>query len=254
MAFNSSSKRVFSVSANAETLTIVRRIWILSLNWTFAERIKRIVSSSFIALANASCIADSKFDHRLRNSPTRAMQRVSGSSFAKSITANFCSRNPCLLCVSPPIRKALPGNALKRHGRALLVVDAKLLAAVVSEIEFGDIALKMLFTNMVESPDEATLQEGEKAFNGVGVRDAAHVFAGSVAHCVVRFEVQTGHCVAHGIIGHEAGFLRDMALQERLERLDVHLRDVERTHFALRSTSETTFILWCPPWRTFLPF
>src|SRR5207245_11450333 len=92
-----------------------------------------------------------------------------------SIDREEFSQKPSLLCVSPPIRQALPGD--ERYGCALFVGHAKLRARVVSEVEFGDDPLKMLLANMVIRSDETALEDVEEALGGIDVGVAPMIVA-----------------------------------------------------------------------------
>src|SRR2546430_16710258 len=86
-------------------------------------------------------------------------------------------RNPRLLCVSPPICQALAGDALERDCSTLFIRHTELGAIVVSEVELGDIALKMLLANMVIRSDQAALEDVEEALGGIDMSGSASVFA-----------------------------------------------------------------------------
>lgn len=55
-----------------------------------------------------------------------------------------------------------------------------ILSVVVAEFELIEIAVKMLAGHLMERTDQATLEQAERAFNGVCVNVAAHVFAFAV--------------------------------------------------------------------------
>lgn len=69
--------------------------------------------------------------------------------------------------MSPPISQAFPGNALERVICALRISYAKRSAIVVSEVELGDITLKMLLTNLMICTDQAALEDVEEALGGI---------------------------------------------------------------------------------------
>src|SRR6266513_1869820 len=190
--------------------------------------------------ANRAIIFCSSFSSAACSSLTKAIR-------SRSIAAEPCSvisfsipsnspmispplRNPRLLCVSPPICQAFPGDALERNGSALLVCHAELDAIVVSEIELGDVTLKMLFANMVIRPDQAALQKREEAFNRIGVHDAAHILKLSMIDGVVTGELPAEFGIDAAFIGHEVRIALNLAHQDRLQGLGIHAVDVEGTH------------------------
>src|SRR5712675_2001625 len=135
--------------------------------------------------------------------------------------------NPFLLCVSPPIRQALPSDAFERVICALCVSHAKCGAIVVSEIELGDIALKMLLANMVIRPDQTALQDVEEGFRRVCVNVAAHVFALPVRDGRMSAEFIANGYVSAGFISHKMRFRSNLAAQDRRESLGIDVQNVK---------------------------
>lgn len=74
--------------------------------------------------------------------------------------------------VSRPIGEALSADAFERCMGAFSIGN---LAMIPAEIEFLDVALQVLFSDMVERPDQATLEQGEIAFDVVGMRSVAEI-------------------------------------------------------------------------------
>ena len=68
---------------------------------------------------------------------------------------------------SPPIGETLALDASERALGSSRVRDA---AGVVAEIEFADVALEVLGADVVIHAENAALQDGEVALDGVGVR------------------------------------------------------------------------------------
>src|SRR5688500_2783270 len=90
------------------------------------------------------------------------------------------------LHVSPPIRQALPANALECVVGALNIVYTKSGAEVVAEVELLHVAVKVLFANMMERADQAALEDRKVAFDRVGRDVAANIFACAMVHGLVR--------------------------------------------------------------------
>ena len=67
------------------------------------------------------------------------------------------------------IRQTLAGRAFDRDGLALHVVDAKLGARVLAEIELGQIAVQMLFAAVLINTDHAALKDAVISLDGVGI-------------------------------------------------------------------------------------
>ena len=65
------------------------------------------------------------------------------------------------LDISPPIGEALPLDALEDDIGALIIVNAKPDAFVVSEIELGEIALQVLLADVLIDTDDAALDDAE---------------------------------------------------------------------------------------------
>lgn len=84
--------------------------------------------------------------------------------------------------VSPPIRQALADDALEQLVGAGAIIDAKGLALVVAEVEFGEIALQVLRRHVVVRADDPALEDRKEVLNRVGVVEAARadVFFGRV--------------------------------------------------------------------------
>ena len=75
--------------------------------------------------------------------------------------------------VSPPIGEALPADTLQGNIGSGGVVKAQFHAVIGAEIEFGQIALQVLFPAMLIGPDHAALKDREEAFQRIRVNLAA---------------------------------------------------------------------------------
>lgn len=67
--------------------------------------------------------------------PLALRQRIKLKTCCLSVTAS----------VSPPIRQALPNNALERRLGALHIVNLKRRAVAIAEVKLGEIAVQMCF-------------------------------------------------------------------------------------------------------------
>src|SRR6266850_2729031 len=115
-----------------------------------------------------------------------------------ALALDFLFRQECSPLTSCSIGQAFALRADQQRGRAFGVVQASLnpasvklllsLAVVVAEIKLRTIALQMLRADMMESANDAALEYGEKPFDGVRMRIAAHVFPVHVVNRVVALE------------------------------------------------------------------
>lgn len=110
--------------------------------------------------------------------------------------------------ISCLIRKALSSKALERDIGTLFVIDAKLDAGVLPEIELGKIPVKMLNIDVLVNADKAALQNRKEAFQRVGMRLAARPFElGMIDHFVLG---DRRKLVARSGIGHQRAFVVDV--------------------------------------------
>ena len=87
-------------------------------------------------------------------------------------------------CICQP----LAFEALHSDFSALRVIDSELCTSVHAEIELGQIAIKMLLVHMLIDADHASLEDGEKTFQGIGMHIAARpLILGMVNRFVLRF-------------------------------------------------------------------
>src|SRR5690242_15045966 len=105
-----------------------------------------------------------------------------------SLRLRLCAFTSCAkaLCVSPPIRQALPGNPFQQQIRALCITDAEGRAIRVPKVKFGHVAMQMLLANVVESSDQSTLEDREESFNRVRGHAIARIFSRAMLHRFVR--------------------------------------------------------------------
>ncbi len=58
--------------------------------------------------------------------------------------------------------------------------DIPVLAIVITELKLCHVQRHVFFANLVESADDAALEDGPKAFDGLGVDGANNILAGGV--------------------------------------------------------------------------
>jgi len=130
--------------------------------------------------------------------------------------------------VSPLICEPLAADAFERDFRAFVIVHAKRLAIVKTEVEFVHVALQMLMRDMVERADQSTLEDGEIAFNGIGGDDALRVDLAAMVDLVVLLEFLRllELVIAGRRVGHEVRILMHMAGHDRLEVIPANIGNV----------------------------
>lgn len=154
-----------------------------------------------------------------------------------------CTSKRLRCCVSPPICQALSGYAFGQSDSTLSVIQSSLgpyainlfapFTMVVAKVELGDVALQVMRTDAVKCADDSTLQNGEVAFDRIGVDIAADIFA-----CFVVDRFMTGYQWCEGsqwaiAIGHKAGFGVQLLADIRLEVCSADARDRgRRAHLA----------------------
>src|SRR5436853_871786 len=78
----------------------------------------------------------------------------------------------------------------------------RVVAIVVTELEFRDVQRQVLFADLVERADDAALQQRPEAVNGLRVHHAVNVFAARVVHDLMR-EALAQLAVAFVFIGRD---------------------------------------------------
>src|SRR6266513_5607612 len=165
-------------------------------------------------------------------------QRIAETAFPgchafSFLSLGFLLRQSCSPLTSCSIGQAFALRADQQRVRAFGVVQASLnpssfklllsFAVVVTEIKLRAIALQMLRADMMESANDAALEDGEKPFNGVGMCIAAHVFAAAMVDRFVAGEQRREDSILALAIGHEASLSGvDLRLQHRAQVSGVH--------------------------------
>jgi hypothetical protein len=125
--------------------------------------------------------------------------------------------------------------ALAAHDRArgaLLVSDAKRLASVVPEVEFGKVVVQVLLVAMLVDAAHAALEHREEAFDGVGGHVAPRIFLLGVVHGLVGHEVRANPLVHAVLVGVQAAFLGDVLANDAGHLGGIGTLDVERANLA----------------------
>src|SRR5690606_26889397 len=107
------------------------------------------------------------------------------------------------LPVNPPIGQTLSGDAFQNLVGALGILDAKAGTFVVAEVVFRQIALEVLFADVVVHAGDAALHDREIVLDRIGVPElAAHVFLDRVIDGTVPVELATDALVDRRFVGH----------------------------------------------------
>src|SRR5688572_2101409 len=115
------------------------------------------------------------------------MFRFAISRSSSMSLANFVLRCP----VNSPIREALVADAFQQGSGSFRIAESGLdplsiqildasFAVVVAEIKLMQVTLQVLFADVMERADHATLEDGEKTFNRVRGNFPASVFLSAV--------------------------------------------------------------------------
>ena len=104
------------------------------------------------------------------------------------------------------------------------------VTAVISEIEFREIAGQVLLADAVERAIDATLQDREVAFNRVGMDEAAKpdIFVGGMVHGAVSREFLADGRIDAAFVRHQVGLAAGVLHDDRADRLGRDVGDVKR--------------------------
>src|SRR5208282_4446437 len=103
-------------------------------------------------------------------------------------------RNPFLSCF---VSQALALDAFKGDFGAVRIAVAKPNAGVLAEVEFGQVAVKMLGVDMLINADDPALEDREKPLKRVGMHVAARPFKLVVIDRFVSGEAPEFKVLAH---------------------------------------------------------
>ncbi len=88
------------------------------------------------------------------------------------------------------IHQALALGAAKQGFGALYIANPEGGTGVVPEVKFAQVAMQMGFADMVKRAEDAALQNGEMALNGVRVNIVADVLANGMIDAGVTGELR----------------------------------------------------------------
>lgn len=129
--------------------------------------------------------------------------------------------------MSTAILETLAGDSFERSARTFGIGH---FAMRKTEIELGAITLQMLLGNVVERPDQSTLEQSEVGLNSLGVNVPAHVFPDHVVNGVVLRKLALDLAVLASRIRKQRGIASDLLHEDRLERFRGDVRHMERAH------------------------
>jgi len=110
--------------------------------------------------------------------------------------------SPLGLATSCFVSQSLAGEAFDRKIGAGLIVNPKLLAVGVPEIELGQIPVQVLLAHVEVAADDSALQDRKEAFDRVSGERPAHVFVGTVVDGFVA-EVRSHAPIVPRFVGAE---------------------------------------------------
>jgi hypothetical protein len=139
---------------------------------------------------------------------------------------------------SRSIGQSLSLNALQHSIGASNIINAKLDAVIITEVEFSDIAVQMLFVAVLINAFHATFEDAVVALNRIGMNGTAHIFLGFVADALMAREMIAKREIAASFIGHHRGFFRDVGLNDRNKLGRTHAIDMERAHLPAFAVNE----------------
>src|SRR5260370_15209620 len=134
--------------------------------------------------------------------------------------------------VSTSIGEPLANHAFDGFGGAPSIRYAKRDAFVVAEIELAKVALQMLLRDVVIGAHDPALEDGEVAFDRVGVSLAAHVLTDPVVDRFVFGEHRAENAVLALAIGHQERRLIKLRFKDGAQGLCGDIRDVLRPDLA----------------------
>ena len=108
------------------------------------------------------------------------------------------------------------------------IVNAKLLAIAVAEIELRQIAMQVRLADVLIDAINAALQDREKALDRVGVNIAAHILVVAVRDGAVRSKIPADAGKRRRFIGHEMTFARGTLADHFAQVFGLDIRHVKR--------------------------
>ncbi len=103
---------------------------------------------------------------------------------------------------------------------------------IITEIELGNIPLKMLDADMLISPDQTAFKDAEKALNRVGMGFTADILFIAMSHHVMLLKFRPENPVLSRVIGHKVGIGVNMVFKIGFQGLGAHAGNVKGTDLA----------------------
>ena len=125
---------------------------------------------------------------------------------------------------SGSVGKTLARESLDRPIGASEIIEPGLDPVAVAEIELGQIPLQVGLAHMLLNAIDAALQDGEIAFDGIGVSVVPHVFLGFVVYGQMLGIGPTNVAIDVGLIGHEPAVPVSVANNDWIEIARGHIR------------------------------
>jgi hypothetical protein len=133
----------------------------------------------------------------------------------------FRLRATSSLIGQPLARRAFDGNR-----GALHVVNAKLGASILPEIELGQVAVKMLGIDVLINADDAPLEDRKEAFKGVGMHVAARPFKLGMVNRAVAGRAR--ELEDRGAVRHQSALAVELAIEQAADAAMVNNHGADR--------------------------
>lgn len=146
--------------------------------------------------------------------------------------------------MSRSIGEPLTYDTTDRTFGALNIINAEPGPVVVAEIEFCEIAMQVLLTNVLVGSINAALEDREKVFCGVGRCIAANLFLLGVSDGAVTGKLFSRFPIDAALIGAQVRSLVDAGFQAGPEVSGIHFRDMLRADATLALDQGDNSLLW----------
>jgi hypothetical protein len=178
------------------------------------------------------------FDRVFPMNSSQSSPRVSCDSSRVSTSALVCTPRRHLQLRRAPLARSPGASSLNERlvresfprspiyetiePRQGVVLD---VALVQPERKFINVAVKMLRAGVMIDANKTTLQDGKNAFDAVGCRLAANVFASAVIDCVVDKASTADTGIRAPLVGMQGRASLDMPVNGGLDRLSIRRLD-----------------------------
>lgn len=117
------------------------------------------------------------------------------------------------------VGETLADDALERFGGAGAIIKAVSGAGVIAELEFRQIAMKVLLPAVLIDALHPVLKNRERAFHGVGADGGiiADIAAEAVEGGAVSGELAADFLIHLGLVSHKPGFAADVGAHDRMD-------------------------------------